>query len=125
MGYLAVFTFSLKFILQIFTAQQAPRAVTVAHDVIWQGHLEWNEKKGMAGTSNGVHVIPCKIATTSMNANIKTDGWPSTLQMLLVQKSLLSSVGNTYFQNIHKVTAFIHGLHFVAKFKFNRAAHDF
>ncbi|RXG72655.1 Mediator of RNA polymerase II transcription subunit 25, partial [Armadillidium vulgare] len=33
----------------------------------------------------------------------KTDDWPATLHMLLVQKSLLSSVGNAYFQRTHKV----------------------
>lgn len=38
-----------------------------------------------------------------LNSYRKTDGWPNTLQMLLVQKNLLSAVGNTYFQNNHKV----------------------
>ncbi|RXG68317.1 Mediator of RNA polymerase II transcription subunit 25 [Armadillidium vulgare] len=49
--------------------------------------------------------IPCKISSQANNGKleVKTDGWPATLHMLLVQKSLLSSVGNAYFQRTHKV----------------------
>ncbi|ROT73196.1 putative mediator of RNA polymerase II transcription subunit 25 isoform X2 [Penaeus vannamei] len=72
--------------------------------VVWQGTLEWQEKKGDNNT-RVAHQVTCKMTSLVVNGEpeVKTEGWSTKLIMQMIPKHILGSIGNTFFKNVKTV----------------------
>ncbi|KAK7086682.1 Mediator of RNA polymerase II transcription subunit 25 [Halocaridina rubra] len=72
--------------------------------VVWQGTLEWQEKKADSN-SRIVHQVTCKMTSLIANGEpeVKAEGWSQRLTMQMIPKTILGSIGNTFFKNVNTV----------------------
>ncbi|XP_066989968.1 mediator of RNA polymerase II transcription subunit 25-like isoform X3 [Macrobrachium rosenbergii] len=78
--------------------------MTNQRTVVWQGTLEWQEKKN-DNNSRVVHQVTCKMTSLNVNGEpeVKAEGWPPTLIMQMIPKNILGSIGNMFFKNVKTV----------------------
>uniref|UniRef100_A0A0P4VVX5 Mediator of RNA polymerase II transcription subunit 25 n=1 Tax=Scylla olivacea TaxID=85551 RepID=A0A0P4VVX5_SCYOL len=94
--------------------------------VVWQGTLEWQEKKP-DNNSRVVHQVTCKMTSMMVDGEpeVKADHWATTLIMQMIPKHILGSIGNTFFRNV-KTVMFLpdqsHALEILTNFLFRGMA---
>lgn len=86
-----------------------PSGGTVPRTTVWQGTLEFQEKKdgsnpgGVMG--RGTLQVPVKMNSQLVNGEpeVKTDGWPMNLVLQWIPKSIISGLGNSCLKQAHTV----------------------
>ncbi len=77
--------------------------------VIWEGELQWKEntKAGDASSSGDKteHVVMCSVTSSKENGGqeVKSENWPRRLIMQLIPKSLVQTIGSSYFKSSRSV----------------------
>ena len=74
-------------------------------DIIWRGELEWQEKV-KDSDQKITHNVQCQVST-SRDQNgmpeVRSDNWPPKLIMQLIPKSLVQTIGGSYFRQSKSV----------------------
>ena len=72
---------------------------------IWEGILEWHEQKPFDANKQ-LHSFLCQLrcnVTADGEPEVHADHWPSKLAMQLINRSVISSIGKAFFENIRSV----------------------
>ncbi|XP_014291430.1 mediator of RNA polymerase II transcription subunit 25 isoform X2 [Halyomorpha halys] len=73
---------------------------------IWQGILEWLEKKAPGDSQKMTRHVPCQVSTNYKEGGepeLKADSWPQKLIMQLMPKQLIGNIGGAYLKNSKSV----------------------
>ncbi len=85
-------------------------------DVIWEGELHWKENTkstgdggataGGGGGEKHEYSIRCSVTSTKDNGGVRevrSDNWPRRLIMQLIPKTLLQTIGGSFFKDSKSV----------------------
>uniref|UniRef100_T1HXT8 Mediator of RNA polymerase II transcription subunit 25 n=1 Tax=Rhodnius prolixus TaxID=13249 RepID=T1HXT8_RHOPR len=72
---------------------------------IWQGILEYIDKKHPTDSQKLTRHVPCSVSTTARDGEpeLKADLWPQKLIMQLMPKQLIGNIGGAYLKNSKSV----------------------
>ncbi|KAK2715910.1 uncharacterized protein LOC136043787 [Artemia franciscana] len=73
---------------------------------IWEGELDWQESLVIPGSiQRTTKTVRGQISSLMLDGDptVKADTWPSRLEMQLIPKALVSSVGTSYFRHCRSV----------------------
>ncbi|BES98939.1 Mediator complex subunit 25 von Willebrand factor type A [Nesidiocoris tenuis] len=72
---------------------------------IWQGLIEWIDKKSPSDSQKTTRHVPCQVSmgTKDGEPELKADTWPQKLIMQLMPKQLIGSIGGQYLKNSKSV----------------------
>ena len=82
-----------------------PQAGARERDFIWRGELEWQEKV-KDSDQKITHNVQCSVSTSRNDSGmpeVRSDNWPGKLIMQLIPKSLVQTIGGSYFRNSKSV----------------------
>ncbi|CAB0020240.1 unnamed protein product [Nesidiocoris tenuis] len=84
---------------------QQPIMTNREYRTIWQGLIEWIDKKSPSDSQKTTRHVPCQVSmgTKDGEPELKADTWPQKLIMQLMPKQLIGSIGGQYLKNSKSV----------------------